>query len=100
MINHVALFRFKDGVTEEGIAAFEEGLAKLIDEIDLVRGFRYGRDLGLVEGVWDYAVVVEFAEPEDYPAYREHPAHQEFITNLSRPLVAESVRVQFSVVLA
>lgn len=97
MINHVALFRFREGVTDEDVAAFKSGLARLGDEVELVLGLRYGRDLELVEGAWDYAVVIEFAEPEDYLAFREHPAHQDFVTNLSRPIVAESVRVQFIV---
>lgn len=95
MINHVALFRFNEDVGEADVARFDAGLAKLEKEIALIRSFRYGRDLGLVEGAWDYAVVVGFDEPEHYVAYRDHPAHQEFLATLSRPLVAESVRVQF-----
>jgi len=96
MIRHVAFFRFKDSVTTEDIDKLDEGLRSLPPRIDEIRGYECGRDLGLMEGTWDYAVVADFDDVEGYRAYAEHPAHVEVSTTRAKPLMAESMRVQFS----
>ncbi len=44
----------------------------------------------------DYAVVADFDDADGYAAYAGHPAHQDVIVRLLRPIVAERLSVQFT----
>jgi len=95
MIRHVALFRFKEGVTDETIDHIDDVLATLPDIVDEIVTFASGRDVGITDGAWDYAVVSEFASIEDYQTYAASPDHVDMVKNVVGPNVAEAVRVQF-----
>lgn len=74
-IRHAVLFRFAEDATEEQIAALAAGLSDMPGATRRVAAdrYRHGRALGLNPGTWDYAVVAEFASPDDYEAYRDQP---------------------------
>ena len=91
---HVALFRWKDGTTPEDIAAIEETLATLPGLIPELVEYHFGRDAGVDEGSWDFAVVAGVASVEDYVTYRDHPAHQAAIAERIRPHIAQRAAVQ------
>lgn len=95
MFHHVALFRFKEGTTEKQIDVVTAALDALPDQITVLAGYRFGRDAGITDGSWDYAVVADVSDAIDYPAYRDHPAHRAVVNDLIAPLVAEAARVQF-----
>ena len=97
MIRHIALFRFKDEVTPADIDRLDAGLRALPSKIDTIQAYATGRDLGISEGAWDYAVVGDFADVDGYQAYHTHPAHQEVLETLTRPLTAELKRIQFEI---
>ncbi|GMR02722.1 MAG: hypothetical protein BMS9Abin20_1068 [Acidimicrobiia bacterium] len=98
MIRHVALFRFKEGVTDETIDHIDDVLATLPDIVDEIVTFASGRDVGITDGAWDYAVVSDFASVEDYRTYASNPDHVDMVKNVVGPNVAEAARVQFTVV--
>ena len=97
MIRHIALFRFKDEVTSGDIDRLDAGLRALPSQIETIEAYTTGRDLGISEGAWDYAVVADFADVEGYQTYHGHPAHQEVLATLTRPLTAELKRIQFEI---
>jgi Stress responsive A/B Barrel Domain len=95
VFRHVVLLRWKEGVTQDQKDAFEGALAQLPSKIDVLRAYHVGPDAGLAEGNHEFAIVAEFETAEDYPAYRDHPAHEAFKEQHLFPLVAERAAVQF-----
>ena len=97
MIRHVAVFRFKDGVTEATIDDIDATLATLPSIIPEIISFSSGRNANVTDGAWDYAVVADFASPEDYLIYAANPQHVDMVQNIVGPLVLETSRTQFEV---
>ena len=95
MLRHVVLFRFKPDTTEAARQALRKGLAAIPSTISEVRAYVYGDDLQMVSGNFDFAVVADFDDRHDFQTYAGHPKHQQLITDLIRPVVAERVAVQF-----
>ncbi len=94
MFRHVALFRFVPDTTAEQIAAIADGLAALPTQIPEIRRYRFGPDAGGVEGNWDYAVVADFDDRAGWEVYAPHPAHQAFIAERMRPVLADRAALQ------
>lgn len=46
-------------------------------------------------GNFDYVVVGDFADAQAYLVYRDHPVHQQLITEVLAPLIAERSAVQY-----
>jgi hypothetical protein len=95
-LRHVALFRFAETTTEAQIAELTAGLDKLPDAIPEIDAYQHGRDAGLNDTSWDYAVIGEFATPQDYLVYRDHPVHQHLIRTLVLPIVTDRASVQLT----
>ncbi|MEN8115002.1 MAG: Dabb family protein [Actinomycetota bacterium] len=95
MFHHVAMFRFAEGTTAEQIDAVDAALAELPAVIDVLVGYRFGRDAGITDNAWDYVVVADLAGPEDFPVYRDHPQHRAVVEDVMKPLVVEASRIQF-----
>ena len=62
MIRHVAVFTFTDEATDEDVVAMESALAGLPAAIAEIRSYTIGRDLGLGDGNYDYAVIGDLFE--------------------------------------
>lgn len=97
MIRHVAVFRFKDGVTDAIIDEIDETLATLPSIVPELISFSSGRNAHIVEGAWDYAVVADFATPEDYLVYANDPEHLDMVRNIVGIHVLEASRTQFAI---
>lgn len=97
MIRHVVLFEFKDGVDQRAIDEMEAALRTLPSRIGTIESYTFGRDLGLSEVAVEYAVVADFATPEGYMTYRDHPAHQDAVAAHVTPIVAKFTRIQFEI---
>ncbi|MEA2705113.1 MAG: hypothetical protein QOD63_3058, partial [Actinomycetota bacterium] len=78
------------------VEAFSSGLAGLPAVIPSLRGYRFGPDAGLgLSANGDFAVVADFDDDEGYRAYASHPAHQDVIVRLLRPILGSRLSVQF-----
>jgi hypothetical protein len=97
MIRHIALFRFKEGISPETIDHIDATLATLPDIIPELIAFASGRDAGITQGSWDYAVVSDLASVEDYRAYATHPDHVDIVKTVVGPHVEQVARVQFAI---
>ena len=91
------LLRWNDAADPAALAGMTEGLASLPAQIPELLDYRFGADLALAEGNWDFAVVADFADEAGYTAYRDHPAHQAVIGERLGPLVAERGAVQMHI---
>jgi Stress responsive A/B Barrel Domain len=97
MLRHVAVFRWKDGTTDDAIQAVAEALGRLPEQIPTIAAYRFGPDLGLTDGSADFAVVADFASVEDWRAYTHHPAHQKLIEDFILPIRESRVVAQYEV---
>jgi hypothetical protein len=95
MLRHIAMFRLKDDAPKGTLDSLSRGLARLAQSIPEVSTYSYGRDLGLREGNFDFAVVADFENAEAFSGYVNHPDHQAFIRDQLTPVVAERVALQF-----
>jgi hypothetical protein len=96
-VRHVVVFRWAEGTTDADIAAVEAALAELPAKIPELRDYRFGRDLGLSDTTWDFAVVADCDDVEGFHAYRDHPAHRAAADELIVPHLAERAAVQLDV---
>ena len=95
MLRHVVMVRLSDDMTDDEKEALRAGLGRLPEVIPEVRAYRFGDDVGLNEGNFDFAVTADFDDAEGYLAYREHPDHRKLVAALLGPFVAERAAVQF-----
>ena len=92
---HVVMFRFADHVDDEHVHKLRDGLSALPPQIEQIRSYVHGRDVGVSEGNFDYAVVADFDNVNDFVAYRDHPQHQLLIAELIRGHVTDRAAVQY-----
>ena len=95
MFRHVVMFRWADGVDESHVAEVARRLDELPGAISAIRAYRHGPDAGVNDGNFDYVVVADFDSADDYVAYRDHPAHAAFISDVIAGRVAERAAVQY-----
>jgi hypothetical protein len=95
LVRQVVLVRWKEGASDEAKRAVAEALAALPSEIPGVRDMRMGADLGLRPGNFDFVVTADFDDEGAYLFYRDHPAHQQVVTDLIRPVMAERAGILF-----
>ena len=97
MLRHIAVFRWVEGTSAADVDAFAAGLAGLPALIPAIRSYWFGPDAGLgMSANADFAVVADFDDAEGYAGYASHPAHQDVIVRLLRPLLGERLSVQLS----
>jgi hypothetical protein len=96
VLRHVVVFRWREGTSPDEVAAVLDGLAELPGKVPALRRYRFGADLGLSDGTWDFAVVADVDDAEGLLAYREHPAHQAILRERIQPILSERAAVQFT----
>ena len=95
MIRHCVMFKWNDQVDDAGRAAFQQGLANLLETHPAVRGYAYGADAGLGADNHDFAVTVDFDDEAGFASYRDDADHQAFIASAVRPILESRAAVQF-----
>ena len=96
MIRHVTIFSWVPEATEEAKQAVADRLGALPPLMTGLVAFTCGADAGLVEGNGDFAVVADFEDGASYFGYRDHPAHQDVVRNVTGPITRERRTIQFS----
>ena len=97
MFRHVVMFRWKPGIGEAELAALERALRVLPEQVSEILAYRFGRDAGLVEGNFDFAIVADFADEPAWRRYVDHPAHQKLVAERVRPILLERAAAQIRV---
>jgi hypothetical protein len=98
MIRHVAMFRWKDDVSDEQKVAARDSLANLKGTVPTIVEYTVGFDIERNPNNWDMVLVADF---EDVPALESYFAHP--IMNEASDLVASvtqkdiTARVQFEI---
>ena len=74
MVKHIVIYTLKEGVDKDAaVALIASVLEPLVGRIPGLRKMEIRRCFAGM----DYALYSEFDNPEDVPAYRAHPLHQE-----------------------
>ena len=94
MFHHVVCFRWTAHATADEVARFAEMLAALPAEIPELRRYEFGRDAGVADGNFDFAIVAVFDDRDGWVAYQQHPDHQRVIEYV-RTLIEQRSAVQF-----
>lgn len=94
---HVVMFKWADHVDDDHIDRVRSGLSSLPIEIDVIRNYVHGSDVGVSEGNFDYAVVADFDDVNDFRTYRDHPRHVLLIEELIKGNVTERASVQHQI---
>lgn len=95
MFRHVVMMRWKAGTPASAVAEITDALRHLHAAWPSLVDYRYGPDLGVQDGSWDYVVVADFANVDDYREFRDDPDHQAMISRLIAPHRADRAAVQF-----
>jgi stress responsive alpha/beta barrel protein len=95
VIRHVVVFRWKSGTTPAQLDALERALAEMPKRVSQIRRYRFGRDAGLAQGNFDFAVVADFDDADGWRAYWADAFHQRLIAEHVRPIAAERAALQF-----
>jgi quinol monooxygenase YgiN len=75
VIQHIVLFRLKEGIDETTIAAHMTDFAALKDEIAEIAGLDVRRDIVGRPVSSHFGLVSQFADQEALRRYQQHPAH-------------------------
>ncbi|TDE08251.1 Dabb family protein [Jiangella asiatica] len=94
MIRHIALFRWKDGVTADQVDHLCTVLDGFPATVPDIKAYSFGADALGEPGNHDFAIVAEFDDADGYRRYRDDAGHKEIQTTVLRPLIAERVAVQ------
>ncbi len=93
MIRNVVLGRLHPEADEEQLAGALEGVRGL--RIEGMLEVRVGRDAGLRDGNWDYAIVADFADEDAYRRYDTDEEHNRLRREHFAVLSVEIARLQF-----
>jgi hypothetical protein len=95
MFRHVVLFTFTPQTTLEQQEEVARQLRTLPGAIGEIKGYHVGLDAGLSPGNYQFAVVADFDNVEDYLVYRDHPVHRYIIEKYIQPIMADRAAVQY-----
>jgi hypothetical protein len=96
MFRHAVLFTFTPETTPEQQQELARQLRTLPGAIEQIKAYHVGLDAGLNPGNYQFAVVADFDNVEDYLVYRDHPVHRDIIAKYVQPVVAGRAAVQYS----
>ncbi len=97
VLHHIVVIRLKEGTSEEQAETVLAALAALPAAVPQIRSFTCGRNLGLTPNAADLAFHATFDNADDFAAYRAHPAHVAFGTEVLRPVMESVTPIQFTV---
>lgn len=81
MIEHIVLFKMRDGWTKEDAAQLKSGLLGLQETISGIEYAAAGTDFSGRAKEYDFGYIARFSSREAYDIYGPHPEHDAFIAS-------------------
>jgi hypothetical protein len=75
MVHHIAMIKFKTGITDEQIDGLVSMLDELPNKIIEIHLYEFGRDMLNTDRSYDFALVALFANVQALERYQKHPEH-------------------------
>lgn len=94
MIRHHIALTFVDDSTRTQHEAVWEALRQIPGAIPGAIRISGGLDLGLVPGNAHLIFHIDFSDIQSWESYTSHPVHQEIVTTLIKPILAQRVAIQ------
>ncbi len=94
MLRNVVMGRLRDGADPARLDAALEALAAL--DLPGLVSMHVGRDLGLREGGWSFAITNDWVDEDAYRGYDLDEEHDRMRRELFAPLCEQIVRVQIA----
>jgi hypothetical protein len=84
MLRHTVYFWLNDDIVEQDRKEFEEGLKKLMNEVDMVDKWEIGipaptERRTVTDHSFNYSLLAWFRSLEDHDQYLVHPEHRTFV---------------------
>ena len=97
MIKHIVLLNFKPTTTPQQIADFSQTAYNTLKALPGVNNLFVGKTMP-VRGTpkYQFTLVMDFSDEATLDIYRKHPDHIKFATEVLRPLVDETVVLDFA----
>ncbi len=92
---HVVMFKWVDGVEAGHVAKVHDRLNTMPVLVKEIRAYSHGADLAATEGTFDYVIVADFDNVDDFRTYRVHPDHVQLIDEVITGYVAQRAAVQY-----
>ena len=75
MLRHYVFLKYRDGTSDDHVAAFCERLLALRGTIEGIEHLEIGRDELHDARSWDMVLIMQFASLDALRAYQRHPQH-------------------------
>ena len=75
MLHHYVFLKYRDGTSDDHVAAFCERLLALRGTIEGIEHLEIGRDELHDARSWDMVLIMRFASLDALRAYQRHPQH-------------------------
>ena len=63
---HVVMFKWAEGLDDDHVDRVRDGLSALPPQIEQIRSYVHGTDVGVSEGNFDYVLVADFDNVNDF----------------------------------
>jgi hypothetical protein len=97
MVEHVVLFKVKDGASSDAIVAMMKGLSSLKSKVPGVLDLTVGPNFSDRNQGYTHGLVVRFRDRAALDAYLPHPAHQEVVQKFVRPILGDVIAVDYEI---
>ncbi len=97
MVEHVVLFRWKEGTNPEAIAAALEELRKLKEKIPGIVDLTCGENFSDRAKGYTHGLVVRFTDRAALDVYSPHPEHQRVVRNFIVPIRDDVLGFDFEI---
>src|SRR5437588_12184483 len=95
MVEHLVLFRWKEGADSAAINAALEALRRLKNEVPGIVELTCGENFSERAKGYHAGLYVRFTDRAALEAYQPHPAHQHVVQNLLTPIREDTLAVDF-----
>ncbi|MDJ1173305.1 Dabb family protein [Roseofilum capinflatum] len=97
MIEHIVLFQFKPDVSPESLSAFLNGLRGLKGKIPEILQLSCGENFCDRAQGFTHGLVARFQDASSLKTYQDHPAHQEVVQNLIKPIAVNVLAMDYEI---
>ncbi len=97
MVEHVVLFKWKEGADPTAIAAAIGALQRLKQQIPGIVDLTCGENFSTRAQGFQCGLVVRFTDRAALEAYGPHPAHQDVVLNFLTPIREDVIAIDYEI---
>jgi hypothetical protein len=97
VIEHIVLFKWKEGTTPEAIEAASSELRALKGKIEGILDLSCGSNFSDRAQGFTHGLVVRFTDRTALETYGPHPAHQHVVQNFINPIRADVLALDYEI---